>query len=123
MQSDYPLLPPQGPNTGSNNDNASTDDDSAAREPIDRLTNAMLGRMSMGLSPAALLLAYLDWIIHLGMAPGKQAQLLQKALRKALRLNMYSMHSLQGESEPCIKPLPQDHRFDHPDWQQWPYNL
>ena len=122
MQSDYPLLPPRGPNTGSNN-NASMDDDSAAREPIDRLTNAMLGRMSMGLSPAALLLAYLDWIIHLGMAPGKQAQLLQKALRKALRLNMYSMHSLQGESEPCIKPLPQDHRFDHPDWQQWPYNL
>ena len=110
MQADYSML-------------AETDADSAEREPIDRLTNAMLGRATLGLSPAALWLAYLDWAIHLGMAPGKQAQLLQKALRKALRLGIYSAHSAMGEHEACIKPLPQDHRFDHPDWQKWPYNL
>ncbi len=91
---------------------------------LDRLTRALIARGTMGLSPAALMLAYLDWRVHLGLSPGKQVELVQKALRKSLRLAVYAARSTQDpDTPPCIEPLPQDRRFEHPGWQQWPYNL
>lgn len=91
---------------------------------LDRLTRALLARGTLGLSPAALLLAYFDWRVHLGLSPGKQVELLQKALRKSLRLSIYATKMAQDpDTPPCIEPLPQDRRFEHPGWRQWPYNL
>jgi poly[(R)-3-hydroxyalkanoate] polymerase subunit PhaC len=91
---------------------------------LDRMFHAWLGHMTLGLSPPALMLAYLDWLVHLAALPSKQAELSQKAIRKALRLGLYSSkcavnHSLQ----PCIEPLPQDKRFVGEAWQSWPYNI
>ena len=98
--------------------------DSDALENIDRMTNIALGQMSGGISPASLTMAYLDWTVHLASSPGKQFQLGAKALRKAMRLGAYALSSaLTGNAEPCIKPLPGDHRFDHPGWERYPYNV
>ena len=47
---------------------------------IDRSLHAAVSRMTAGLSPAALAEAYFDWLTHLVSAPGKQAQLLDKAV-------------------------------------------
>lgn len=91
---------------------------------LDRLAHAVLGRVTHGLSPASLALAYSDWYLHLAMAPGKQAELLQKAARKMLRLAVYAARSsVDPDTPPCIEPLPQDRRFRDPAWQQWPFNL
>ena len=104
-------LPPQAP-----------DDD--ADHPLDRLLHAWQGRMTAGLSPAALLKAYADWSFHLMNSPGKQAWLVQKAVRKARKLGFWLGHVATGtDSGPAIEPLPQDHRFTGEDWQQWPFNL
>ena len=48
-----------------------------------------------------------------------------KALRKWTRLGSYLIRTFreQNEFEPCIKPLPQDHRFDAEQWQHWPYDI
>ena len=98
--------------------------DSDALEQIDRLTNIALGQLSGGLSPASLAMAYLDWSVHLAASPGKQMQLAAKATRKALRLGTYAVSAaLTGQAEATIKPLPGDHRFDHPGWQRFPYNV
>jgi len=98
--------------------------DSDALENIDRMTNIALGQMSGGISPASLAMAYLDWTVHLASSPGKQFQLGAKALRKAMRLGAYALSSaVTGNAEPCIKPLPGDHRFDHPGWERYPYNV
>ena len=98
--------------------------DSDALENIDRMTNIALGQLSGGVSPASLAMAYLDWMVHLSASPGKQFQLGAKAARKALRLGSYALTSaVAGNAEPCIKPLPGDHRFDHPGWQRFPYNV
>ena len=69
--------------------------------------------------------AYLDWATHLAYAPGKRLQLADKATRKSVRLaNYLARNALQADgSSCCIEPLPQDHRFDAPEWKQWPYNL
>ena len=98
--------------------------DSDALEEIDRMTNIALGQLSGGISPASLAMAYLDWTVHLSASPGKRFQLAAKAARKALRLGSYALTSIAtGKAEPCIEPLPGDHRFDHPGWQRFPYNV
>ena len=89
---------------------------------LDRAAHAALGRMTQGLSPASFLLAYLDWVVHLAIAPGKQQALAQRARQQWLRLAQVSLPST-GSAATCIEPLPQDHRFDNPAWHQWPFNV
>lgn len=83
----------------------------------------LIGRMTSGISPASVIAAYTDWLTHLAGAPGKQADLLRKAQRKAIRLALYAAQSMTGECPPCIEPLAQDRRFSGPDWRQWPFNV
>ncbi|MCC5812042.1 MAG: polyhydroxyalkanoic acid synthase [Ectothiorhodospiraceae bacterium] len=91
--------------------------------PLDRWIRAVVGRATMGISPAGLQIAYLDWAVHLASAPGKQAQLVRKVLRKASRLSAYCGYAHSGKVPPCIEPLPQDRRFRAEEWQEWPFNL
>jgi poly[(R)-3-hydroxyalkanoate] polymerase subunit PhaC len=91
---------------------------------IDRLLHAGMGRFTLSLSPAALWLAYADWAVHLWGAPGKRQQLVEKAVRKTVRLATYLSHlASEPACPPCIEPLPQDHRFQSEAWQKWPFNL
>jgi len=91
---------------------------------IDRMLFAHLGRFTLGLSPAALILAYLDWLVHLAFAPGKKTELVEKSLRKMLGFAVYARQAASDpNTPPCIEPLPQDKRFAGSDWQRWPFNL
>src|SRR5215813_6673078 len=98
--------------------------DAARAETVDRFIHAFQGRFTSSLSPSALWLAYLDWATHLANAPGKRGLLVEKALRKWLRFVLYAM-SMGGKdcAECCIDPLPQDRRFNAPEWRQPPFNL
>ena len=72
------------------------------------------------------MLAYTDWFVHLAIAPAKQAELLQKALRKYVRLFLYSCNCATHQDANggvCIEPLPQDKRFQGTAWQTWPFKL
>lgn len=94
-------------------------------DTIDRQVHAALARLTFGISPASLFEAYADWAVHLGMSPGKQAYLVQKAVRKLLRFANYAQScALKGPDAPsCIAPLPHDKRFSAPEWHGWPFNL
>lgn len=46
----------------------------------DRALHAMLARLSGGISPAALLLAYTDWLTHLTTSPQRQIEIAQEAV-------------------------------------------
>jgi polyhydroxyalkanoate synthase subunit PhaC len=94
------------------------------RASSDRLLHAAMARLTAGLSPAALALAYADWAIHVAGAPGKQGQLIEKAVRKAIRLAIYAVRQAsEPDCAPCIEPLPQDQRFRGAAWQQFPFNM
>jgi polyhydroxyalkanoate synthase len=94
-------------------------------ETLDRSLHARIARFTAGLSPAALMLAYLDWGTHLAASPGKSIQLAEKAGRKSTRLFAYACRCAlwTNQPAPCIEPLPQDRRFTGERWQQFPFNL
>jgi polyhydroxyalkanoate synthase len=90
----------------------------------DRLLHAMIGQLTQGVSPTSLGLAWLDWGMHLALAPAKWQQLLEKAWRKDMRWLGYATRTMLGQQpKPCIEALPQDRRFQDEGWQRWPYNL
>lgn len=97
----------------------------ALADITDRSLHAGLARFTLGLSPAALLAAYLDWAVHLASSPGKRLQLIDKAARKSLRFANYASRYALDRSgcAPCIEPLAQDKRFAGDAWRQWPFNF
>jgi len=91
---------------------------------LDRFYHSWLGKMTKGISPAALTYAFADWILHLSLSPGKQTELVLRALRKLYRLNQFYLQSvLNPICEECVKPLAQDDRFSHKAWKYPPYNF
>lgn len=93
-------------------------------DSTDRLMHAVQGRFTMALSPASLLLAYLDWQVHLLNSPGKMGELMQNAAAKALPLTRYAIDQMLGRANPDpFVPLAQDSRFSSPEWQRFPYNV
>ena len=92
---------------------------------FDRTIHANMARATGGISPSALALAYADWAVHLATSPGKQLQLMNKAMRKSQRLGRFVQGCATGNLDPeaCIDPLPQDKRFAGEAWQKWPFNF
>src|SRR6202046_2885520 len=97
----------------------------ALADITDRGLNAATARFTAGISPAALAEAYLDWATHLAYAPGKRIQLVDKAMRKAMRFSNYlQKYAVSGgKTEDCIDPLPQDHRFTDEACRKFPFNF
>jgi polyhydroxyalkanoate synthase len=95
----------------------------ALADITDRSLHAAIARFTGGLSPASLAHAYFDWTMHLAYSPGKRLQLVDKAVRKSVRLANYAARRVlePGNTTPCIEPLPQDKRFAGENWQAPPY--
>ncbi|WP_291571487.1 alpha/beta fold hydrolase [Bradyrhizobium sp.] len=91
----------------------------------DRALHAMLARLTGGVSPVALSLAYMDWVSHLMAAPQRRMELLQDAMRGARQFLDAALRCFSPQYSPwsLIKPKPQDRRFAGPDWERPPFNL
>lgn len=90
----------------------------------DRFLASQIGQITQGISPAALLYAFMDWLLHLSLSPGKQVHLSHKAHKKYVCLmNFVKDFALDNSKLPCIEPLPQDERFSHKSWRYWPFNI
>src|SRR6202171_1301812 len=91
----------------------------------DRAFHAMLARLTGGISPVALLLAYTDWLSHLAASPQRQLEISQEAVRDAKRLLEASLHFFAAAHGPwsLIKPQAQDRSFARPEWELPPFNL
>ena len=53
---------------------------------MDKKFKSALSRAFSGMSPIEVCLAYLDWLSHLAISPGKQLQLVQSLISNALKL-------------------------------------
>jgi polyhydroxyalkanoate synthase len=97
--------------------------DSEQLENLDRMTNAALGKLTMGVSPVSLAMSWFDWATHLAASPGKQFQLGQKALDNVQAWNTCAVSALERDAPPAIQPARDDHRFAHEGWKTYPFNL
>lgn len=99
----------------------------AAAHPLDLKAHAALARASASLSPTALLLALLDWSIHLSVSPGKQLELCSLSLEQLQRLAQYARELALATPDcpvhECIEPPRRDRRFAAAEWHAWPFNL
>ncbi|RTL50685.1 MAG: alpha/beta fold hydrolase [Bradyrhizobiaceae bacterium] len=93
--------------------------------PLDRAFRAAVGQLTGGLSPAALMMAYVDWMSHLAAAPEKRLALSREAFQNMLRLADSATHFSTSGIAPwrTIHPEPQDHRFSEEEWLLPPFNL
>lgn len=93
-------------------------------DKIDRMVHAWQGVFTLSVSPAALMLACFDWLIHLANSPGKQAQLGEEMQQLCMMCGSYALQAaVDSDCPPCVEPSPLDRRFKGQKWQQWPYNL
>src|SRR5215469_5120174 len=93
-------------------------------DTLDRLYHAALGQVTNGFSPAALTLAYVDWLMHLANSPYRRLELLHDAQRRMVELYVKAWSYLSGDEKACC---PQDERFElrykDESWRRWPYNM
>lgn len=104
---------------------ASGSDQESGPYEADRAFHAMVARLTGGISPVAMSLAYIDWAAHLIVAPQRQMDIAQDAWRKAARLFGAALQAGSPDQEPWsfIKPQPQDRRFSAPEWRNPFFNL
>jgi poly(hydroxyalkanoate) polymerase-like protein len=97
-------------------------DTGAVKVSLDRPLHAALARFTLGISPAALSQAYLDWLRHILFSPDKQSALAEMTTREWTRYLEYCRSACADPNCPqCIEPLPQDKRFAGEAWQKWPF--
>ena len=109
-------LPPQATETSSTA--------SIAAESADRAFHASVARLTGGLSPAAVALAFADWQLHLLAAPGKCAALAGEAIQHATDfVNAFAPKHAIYQPWSVIKPQATDHRFTGGDWELPSFNL
>jgi polyhydroxyalkanoate synthase len=90
---------------------------------FDRPLHAALARLTAGISPAALGLAWIDWVQHLVFSPDKQLELAGEAAHNWWQLAQYCQRvCLDADCEACIEPQPEDKRFAASSWKHFPFN-
>jgi polyhydroxyalkanoate synthase len=95
-----------------------------AFDTLDRISRAMLGRATQGVSPNAIFAAWFDWASHLARAPGRQLELALEGWVMAARLARYAAVKAVGRAEePPFKPRPGDDRFTDAEWNSTPFDL
>lgn len=88
--------------------------------PLDMAVQNHIARLTGGVSPASVALAWLDWAMHLAVSPGKQIDLMNLVQKHTLSLPLLINPVLQDATDIHIdKP---DARFTGSGWSQWPFN-
>jgi polyhydroxyalkanoate synthase len=98
---------------------------SDSSDSIDRSLQAAIGKLTQGISPSALMLAFFDWYIHLMIHPAKQLELVQLYQQYSSYFIRQLTGQLAGDTtgEFCVILNPQDKRFTNKYWQAFPYSF
>ncbi|NQU58676.1 MAG: alpha/beta fold hydrolase, partial [Rhodospirillales bacterium] len=91
---------------------------------LDHLLHALQAPAVEGISPAAVMNARFDWLVHISNSPTKQMNLAQKMVADWMQLAIYAGRSLfDGETPPPAQVDRRDRRFRSNEWQIWPFNI
>lgn len=94
------------------------------KNSIDRAIHAVEGKMTNGLSPASIMVAYFDWLVHMAHSPGKMGEMSENFARKSQDFVTWAARASMDENVPdFIQPLAKDRRFRADEWQKFPFNV
>lgn len=82
---------------------------------VDRGARSLIGQATGGLAPSAFWAAWADWAMHLGMAPGKQIMLAEKALQAP------AVVAARALNPDVRSPVAADRRFASELWDTPPF--
>jgi len=88
---------------------------------VDSKLRARISKLTRGMSPMQLVLAYTDWLGHLTLAPGRRTQLLQSLTEKIIKLSADAAKSVVNKSDQNTAPT--SSLFKHELWNKRPFNL
>jgi polyhydroxyalkanoate synthase len=95
------------------------------RQPFsfNQLLRSSTARLTEGISPAALNLAFTDWAQHLLFSPDKQIALWHEGLGNWAKLLGFCQRvCIDPECTTCVEPHPEDKRFLSEAWHRWPFS-
>jgi poly[(R)-3-hydroxyalkanoate] polymerase subunit PhaC len=91
---------------------------------VDRAVRATIGHLTKGVSPMATAEAWLSWVSHMYVSPGRQLELASAVVTRIARLQRFAAAAMTGHTAtPPFSPKSGDRRFRAPEWQEYPYNL
>lgn len=93
--------------------------------PLDMALQNQIARMTGGISPTGVIMAWTDWALHLASSPGKQMDLLALLQKQSTAWPaLLDASPVQAEAEPAQPQVADgnDARFTHPGWSHWPFN-
>ena len=89
-------------------------------DAFDRTLRAFTAQFTQGVSPHALLAAWLDRLAHFSRATGTQMELSLRATVLAARLMRFAALGPAAQTVP-FATVEGDRRFRDPAWAMWPY--
>lgn len=92
-------------------------------EAMDLPLMLAIARLTHGISPASVGLAYSDWLLHLALSPSWQSELGASALGKWLQWLEDVAPAWRGDGSSYVTPQANDKRFSAPEWRLPPFNL
>lgn len=100
------------------------DNDYQYSEALDSALQTAIAKLTHGISPAVLLLAYTDWYYHLLLHPAKQTELLHLYKNNVMNLASHLFKNMPGKTDDKLPPLTNtsDKRFNDESWQHYPFN-
>ncbi|MDE2427920.1 MAG: polyhydroxyalkanoic acid synthase [Burkholderiales bacterium] len=101
---------------------------SGDEKPLNSLDVALqnhIAKLTAGVSPTSVALAWMDWGMNLAMSPGKQMDLMTLVQKQVAEWPAFMTSALPGNeerNEADQKAKNKDSRFAHPGWKNWPFN-
>ncbi|PXX39924.1 PHA/PHB synthase family protein [Undibacterium pigrum] len=124
MKTDYSPTPPYQQTEEKREQLCYLSDGKTEVHPLDMLLQNNIAKLTGGLSPASMALAWMDWGMHIAMSPGKQmelANLLQKQISSWPQL-LTPVFIGSAVDKKSASSMSADHRFSYPGWANWPFN-
>ncbi|MBN3752234.1 alpha/beta fold hydrolase [Paraburkholderia sp. Tr-20389] len=91
------------------------------RDALDRAAHAGVAALTGGLSPTSVALAFMDWALHMAVAPGRLLELSSEAVLASAEVVHGTMRT--NVAPPKHGHAPEDPRFADDAWAAWPFHV
>jgi polyhydroxyalkanoate synthase len=117
--------PADAPAAGPANASPAASRPAPTTDDIDRAFRAALAKLTGGLSPTTFVSAWSDWAAQLAASPGRQWELSQDAMRRAVDTWTFAARAATGQSASPTEGLDGEAQkaFEAPAWSQYPFNV